>query len=449
MGKQGGYSQGQQGAAGGKGQAQAGLAASKGNKRGWTVVFCGLGLNLALGVLYAWSVFAKQMTEPVAAGGLGLTKTEASLPYMLAIGVFALMMVPAGRLQDRFGPRLVAMAGAVLTGLGLVVSSFAQPGEITLVLVGFGLMAGAGFGLGYAAATPAAIKWFPPEKKGLVTGMVVSGFGLAPVYIAPLSRYLLGEYGVSGAFRILGMAFTVIALGLSSRIVNPPLAIVPSPGAAMPAAAPDWRVMLRTRAFYLLYVEYTFAALAGLMIIGHLAKIIAVQTGGVVQTGFVFVASMAIFNALGRLMAGMLSDKLGRIRTLMGVCLSQATVMLFFPGLDGMAGFFAGSAVVGFSYGACLALFPATVADYWGPKNFGLNYGILFTAWGLGGVFGPLLAGRIADSTGSYTAAYYIAAGLLLTAAGLTLITKRPVADLVLGQDKSLDASPQRTRQRG
>lgn len=402
--------------------------------RGWAVVFCGLGLNLALGVLYAWSVFAKQMTEPVSAGGLGLTKTEASLPYMLAIGVFALMMVPAGRMQDKFGPRRVAMAGAVLTGLGLMVSSLVQPGSIMPVLIGFGLMAGAGFGLGYAAATPAAIKWFPPEKKGLVTGLVVSGFGLAPVYIAPLARHLLEDFGVSGAFRILGAAFTIVALALGSRIVNPPAGHVPAPAAgAKPAAAggpdaaaPDWRVMLRTRAFYLLYTEYTFAALAGLMIIGHLARIIAVQTGGLVQTGFLFVASMAVFNALGRLMAGMLSDKLGRLRTLMFVCLSQAAVMLAFPGLDGMAGFFAGSAVVGFSYGACLALFPATVADYWGSKNFGLNYGILFTAWGLGGVFGPLLAGRIADVSGSYTLAYYIAAGLMLAAAALTTITKKP-----------------------
>lgn len=400
--------------------------------RGWAVVFCGLGLNLALGVLYAWSVFAKQMTEPVAAGGLGLTKTEASLPYMLAIGVFALMMVPAGRMQDKLGPRMVAMAGAVLTGLGLLVSSLVQPGMLWPVLAGFGLMAGAGFGLGYAAATPAAIKWFPPEKKGLVTGLVVSGFGLAPVYIAPLARHLLEDYGVSGAFRILGAAFTVIALALGSRIVNPPVKLAPAPAAGGKATnsaadnAPDWRTMLRTRAFYLLYIEYTFAALAGLMIIGHLARIIAVQTGGVVQTGFMFVASMAVFNALGRLMAGMLSDKLGRLRTLMFVCLSQAAVMLAFPGLDGMAGFFAGSAVVGFSYGACLALFPATVADYWGSKNFGLNYGLLFTAWGLGGVFGPLLAGRIADATGGYTLAYYIAAGLMLAAAALTTITKKP-----------------------
>jgi OFA family oxalate/formate antiporter-like MFS transporter len=407
--------------------AAAAALAGYGNK-GWIVAFSGLGLNLALGVLYAWSVFAKQMTESIELGGWGLTKTEASLPYMLAIGMFALMMVPAGRLQDRLGPRVAATAGAVLTGAGMLVSSFAGPGNMLPVLVGFGLMAGSGFGLGYAAATPAAIKWFPPEKKGLITGIVVSGFGLAPLYIAPLSKYLLGAYGVGGAFRILGAAFTVVTLLLARMIVNPPLAAATASvaGAAPAPSSSVWREMLRTRAFYLLYLEFTFTALAGLMIIGHLAKIIAVQTGGLVQTGFMLVATMAVFNASGRLMAGLLSDKFGRIRTLAVVCLTQAAVMLAFPGLDGMLGFFLGSGVVGFSYGACLALFPATVGDFWGAKNFGLNYGLLFTAWGVGGMFGPLLAGRIADATGSYQLAYYIASGLLVAAAGLTTITKRP-----------------------
>lgn len=265
----------------------------------------------------------------------------------------------------------------------------------------------------------------------MITGIVVSGFGLAPVYIAPLAKHLLGAYGVNGAFRILGVAFTVVTLLLARMITNPPVAVAATATAgSVPAPAPSssvWREMVTSRAFYLLYIEYTFAALAGLMIIGHLAKIIAVQSGGLVQTGFMFVASMAVFNAGGRLLAGLLSDKFGRIRTLAVVLLSQACVMLVFPGLNGMAGFFIGSGVVGFSYGACLALFPATVADFWGSKNFGLNYGILFTAWGVGGMFGPLLAGRIADASGSYQLAYYIAAALLVGAAALTTITRRPV----------------------
>src|SRR5512136_2044269 len=173
--------------------------------RGWLVTFSGTGLNLALGVLYSWSVFGKQLTDTLDKGGFGWSKTQAALPYTIAIAFFAGMMVPAGRLQDRFGPRVVATAGAILTGLGLIVSGFATPGSMVPVIIGFGMMAGTGIGLGYASATPAAVKWFPPEKKGLITGIVVSGFGLASVYIAPLSRYLLASYGVSTSFVILGV----------------------------------------------------------------------------------------------------------------------------------------------------------------------------------------------------------------------------------------------------
>src|SRR5512147_3216418 len=168
-------------------------------KKGWLVTIAGVAMNLALGILYAWSMFSKQLTEAVEKGGFGWSKTQATLPYTVAIACFALMMVPAGRLQDRFGPRVVATAGGVLTGVGLMVASFATPTLAWPAAVGFGLLAGTGFGLGYAAATPAAVKWFPPEKKGLVTGLVVAGFGLAPVYIAPLSKYLLATRGVSAS----------------------------------------------------------------------------------------------------------------------------------------------------------------------------------------------------------------------------------------------------------
>ena len=146
------------------------------------------------------------------------------------------MMIPAGRLQDKFGPRIVASAGGVLTGLGLIVASFASPAAVLPAVIGFGLLAGTGFGLGYAAATPAAVKWFPPEKKGLITGLVVAGFGIAPVYIAPLSKYLLGTYGISASFRILGVAFLVVATAFAQLIKNPekPAASLkpPVPGAA-------------------------------------------------------------------------------------------------------------------------------------------------------------------------------------------------------------------------
>lgn len=399
--------------------------------KGWLVTMAGLGLNLALGILYAWSMFSKQLTEPVAAGGFGWSRTAATLPYTIAIACFALIMVPAGRLQDRLGPRAVATAGAVLCGLGLVVSSLGQAERAWPLIVGFGVLAGTGIGLGYAAATPAAVKWFGPEKKGLITGIVVAGFGLAPVYIAPLSKALLASQGIAGAFRTLGVVFLFVA-GISAQfLVNPKPGQVRPRAAARtleknaprPPADATWREMVRTPMFWTLYVQLACGATAGLMVIGHIAKIVSSQSGGAIQAGFLFVAVMAVFNAGGRVAAGLASDIIGRAGTMVGVFLLQATVMFFFDQFSTATGFLFGAALVGFNYGSCLSLFPATAADHWGTKNLGLNYGILFTAWGVGGVFGPNLAGLIADATGAYTAAYRVAGGMLVFAAMLGILS--------------------------
>ena len=412
-------------------------------KKGWIVTFSGMGLNLALGVLYAWSVFGKQFTETVDKGGFGWSKTQAALPYTIAIAFFAAMMVPAGRLQDKFGPRVVATIGAILTGVGLIVSGFASATNMAPVIIGFGVLAGTGIGLGYASATPAAVKWFPPERKGLITGIVVSGFGLASVYIAPLSKYLLGAYGVNTSFIILGIAFAVLTGIVCQFIKNPATPVV---SASAKNAANNykvdytWREMMRTPTFYLLWIEYVCGAMAGLMVIGHLAKIVSVQSNNVIQTGFMFVALLAIFNAGGRLIAGVASDYIGRMKTILLVFISQAIVMLFFAKISSFTGFIIGSAVVGFSYGSCLSLFPSTTADHWGTKNLGLNYGIMFTAWGVGGVFGPILAGKVADASGNYSMAYTICAALLIIAAVLTFFTKAPAKKLV--EEPSLQAVP-------
>ncbi len=408
------------------------------NRRGWLVTFSGMGLNLALGVLYAWSVFGKQLTDSLDKGGFGWSKTSAALPYTVGIAFFAGMMVPAGRLQDKFGPRIVATIGALLTGLGLVVTSFASPENILPALLGFGVMAGTGIGLGYASATPAAVKWFPPEKKGLITGIVVSGFGLASVYIAPVSRFLLGACGINSAFMILGIAFAVITFIIAQFIKDPPAPTVSlnqrgSNNGNNFKVDYSWSEMLKTRTFYLLWIEFACGAMAGLMIIGHLAKIVTVQSGNAIQIGFIFVALLAIFNAGGRLIAGFASDRIGRLKTVLMVCLSQAVVMFFFSKISTIFTFVVGSAVVGFSYGACLSLFPSTCADYWGTKNLGLNYGILFTAWGVGGVFGPILAGKIADASGNYNVAYIISASLMIFAAILTFFTRAPKREIVGG----------------
>ena len=161
------------------------------SKRGWLVTFSGMGLNLALGTLYAWSVFGKQLTEAIDKGGFGWSKTAAAMPYSIAIGFFALMMIPAGRLQDKLGPGIIATIGAILMALGMIVTSFSSPGSPLPAIIGFGILAGTGIGFGYASATPAAVKWFPPEKKGLIAGIVVAGFGLASVYAVSYTHLTL------------------------------------------------------------------------------------------------------------------------------------------------------------------------------------------------------------------------------------------------------------------
>ena len=402
--------------------------------RGWIVTLAGLGINLALGVLYSWSVIAKTLSKPLADGGWAWSAGQASLPYAIGVGVFALAMVFAGRAQDRFGPRIVATIGGALTGAGMLVASLATPERTWPVLVGFGLLTGLGIGLGYSAATPAAVKWFPPARKGLITGLVVSGFGLASVYIAPLTTWLLAGQGIAGTFRVLGLAFLVVTVGLAQLLVNPPTGYVPAGFAPTDAAAIaaaserrdfDWREMVRTRQFALLWLMYAFGAFAGLMIIGHMAKIAAVQMTGI-ELGFVLVAVLAIGNASGRIVAGIVSDRIGGIRTMLVVFTLQA-LMMGVLAISGTAmALVPVAAIVGFCYGANLSLFPSTTAGFFGTKHLGVNYGLVFTAWGVGGVFGSMTAGTIVDSTGSYGVAYAIAAGLCVLAAGLTFVTKPP-----------------------
>lgn len=391
------------------------------DRRAVVVVAAGLGLNLVLGVLYSWSIVAKAIVAE-----WGWTAEQSSFPYAMALGTFALSMVFAGRLQDKIGPRLVAMAGGVVCGLGLFVAGLGSASSSLPVTIGFGLLSGVGIGLGYAAATPAAVKWFGQARKGLVTGIVVSGFGLASIYIAPLTSWLLGQYGINGTFRILGVAFMILALFFSRMIVNPPAGYVAPPAPEKPGAARvapsrvvvdmGWKQMVQTPRFYLLWCTYAFSAFAGLMIIGHMANIGKLQVPGA-DFGFLLVAVLAIGNALGRLAAGVLTDRLGVVRTMLVAFLGQAVIMVLLGMGTNLVALAALALMVGAFYGANLAIFPAVTAGLFGTRDLGVNYGLVFTAWGMGGVFGSLAAGRIFDLTGGYQTAFYIAAGLCVLAA--------------------------------
>jgi len=397
---------------------------------GWRVTLAGLGVNLALGILYTWSVISKRVPAE-----WEWSQADKSWPYSIACLAFCLVMVPAGRMQDRFGPRIVSTLGGVLVGLGMVLASF------TTTVLGytffFGLLTGGGIGMAYASATPPAVKWFPAAKTGLIAGVVVSGFGLASVYAAPLSVWLIGEFGLQRAVMILGVAFCAVVIGLSQLLVAPPEGFVPAgspskPGMASSTDDPAYstREMLGTWQYYALWFMYACGAGAGLMIISKLAKIAFEQAG--LTLGFVLVAVLAIGNGAGRVGAGVASDKLGRrvtlafcfiLQAVLIIVLSQATAGSLLASTAVLAMI---SALIGANYGANLALFPALTKDYYGLRNFGMNYGMVFTAWGIGGFMLALLAGKVYDATQSFNFAYYTSAGLLIAAAIVTALIRPP-----------------------
>lgn len=397
---------------------------------GWRVAIAGLGINLALGILYTWSVISRGVPDD-----WGWSQSDKSWPYAVACLVFSLVMVPAGRMQDRLGPRIVATIGGVLVGVGMIAASFTTT-PLGYVL-GFGLLTGAGIGFGYASATPAAVKWFPARKTGMIAGIVVSGFGLASVYAAPLSQWLIGRFGLATAVMALGIAFLIVVAGLAQMLAAPPKDWVPE-GSPSPTekgvgqTKSDYlpREMLGTWQFYVLWFMYACGAGAGLMIISKLAQIASIQAG--LALGFVLVAVLAVGNGAGRIVAGVVSDKIGRktsfliafvLQAVLIVTLSQATEGSLLASTFSLAVI---SALIGANYGANLALFPSITKDYYGLKNFGMNYGLVFTAWGVGGFMLALLAGRVFDQSGSFNFAYYLSAALLLAAAAVTLVLKPP-----------------------
>lgn len=395
--------------------------------RAWVVTFAALGINLMGGIIYAWSVLSKAMGSQ-----WGWTKTQGALPFAMATASFAIMMIFAGRLQDRIGPRRVAMLGGVMLGLGYMLSSLVRtPGlmMLTMSVVGIGL------GLAYSATTPAAIKWFAPGRKGLITGIVVSGVGLAAVYASPLAQFLLKQTSIENTFLILGIGCLVVVCLSSILVVNPPAGHVPAPAAARGSAGPvqsirfagrnlDWHEMLKTAQFYFLWLMFVLSASAGLMIISNITQIADLQAQW--KNGFLAVMLLAIFNTAGRFVSGFVSDRIGRTYTMILFFLLQAANMFAFVHYTSPALIMIGAAVTGLSYGTIYTLFPAATADFYGVRNLGVNYGFVFTAFGVAGVSGSLLGGRVADIFKNYQTAYTVSGIMLLVGVVLALATRAP-----------------------
>ncbi|MGI2025722.1 L-lactate MFS transporter [Endozoicomonas acroporae] len=407
-----------------------------GTNRGWVVVTAGLAINLMFGSLYTWSIFSENFINTQ-----GWTASQASTPYAAAIAAFALVMLVGGKLQDRLGPRVVITIAGLCTAAGMFLCS-AMPTE-TGVILGFGVLNGAGIGLGYSATAPAAVKWFKPEQKGLIVGLVVTGFGLAPLYAAPLAKYLIAEYGLFASFNILAVFFgSVIVTGaqfMSVPETTTGMATADKKAKETPVVADgpqtgeyNWKQMIRTPQFAMLWLMFLAGSMTGLMMIGHIGNIAKLQLTDTFNITLL-VQAFSVANALGRPGAGLISDRIGRARTMSILYTLQGAVLLMFGGFDTFSMILMGSLVITFGYGAMLAVFPSATADFFGTRNLGFNYAILFSAWGVAGMAGPKLAGYLLDTTGGYESTFMICAGVSFAAAAIGLMVKPPkkAADFV------------------
>ena len=397
----------------------------------WNVIIGGVLMNLALGVIYAWSVFVAPFEEQ-----FQWTRTEVSVVFTIAIWSVGSWFVVAGFLQDRFGPRRVAAAGGILYALGFFLASYTD--SLIWLYITFGAIAGAGNGFGYAIPIPVCSKWFP-DRRGLAVGLVVGGYGAGSGIYGPLAReVLIPAYGWQGTMRISAVLFLAMTLAAAYLLRNPPEgykppAAAPDPaagGAPKPAAAPAGRdyatgEMVRTPTFYLLWIAYCLGSAAGLMVISQLVPV--GEAAGLGAAAGLGLTIGAIGNTGGRVLSGWMSDTLGRLNTLRAmVLLSAVALPVFYIFAGQVVLFYLLLIVIYYCYGTLLSVFASTCADFYGTRHMGVNYGLLFSAWGVAGIVGPVIAGRVFDATGDYQQAFYIAAGLAVVALISLALARQP-----------------------
>ncbi len=414
----------------------------------WITTFAGTAINLCLGILYAWSIWKSSLVnvdkagqvieEGMNAGWTYLTNAQAATPFSLCIIIFALLMIPGGRIQDKFGPKVGATVGGLFLAAGCIVAGLMK--SYAGLVFGFGILGGIGMGIGYASPTPAALKWFGPHKRGLVAGLVVGGYGGAALYIGPLAQYLIDHYGITGSFVGLGILFAVVVIIAGQLLRTPPEGYVPpAPKVAatakqMAAATKhNWNAseMVKTWQFFALVFMFMLTTQSGLLIIAN-AKGMMVHAGKnipfLAANAWILVSFGGFINAAGRVGTGSYSDKIGRVNAYTINCTISALCLFSLPFVIAMQNVVLLFLVVGIAYwqyGGGLALLPSFTADFYGPKNLGFNYGLVFLGWGAG-FFMARLGGTIEDMTGSLNTAFYISGALLIVGVILARITTRP-----------------------
>jgi len=408
------------------------------------VVIGAIIVQLCLGSIYAWSIFQGALYETIVDGGMyGWDKLWSNLPFAAGLASFAVFMIFAGRWQDKVGPKKVATVGGILLGLGVILSGLVDmlgfgadmvQGTLYLVIT-YGIIGGAGIGFAYVCPIAALVKWFP-DKKGLMTGVAVAGFGGGALIFNYVEQYLIGFFAdyIGMPLIILGAVYLIFVVIGSQLLVNPPTGWLPE-GYIPPATTADGagtgmmpNEMIRTSSFWILWLMFVFAATAGLMTLGNVVSA-AKEIDTIVATlelGALIAGIMSIFNAAGRIVWGLISDKIGRISTFILMFLVLAITMFAFGFVPTGTSWIVVTiiaSVIGFCFGGNFALFPSATTDYFGSANVGKNYGVVFTAYGIAGILGALVAGTFGQAFG-YSMAFIVTGVLAIIAVFLTLILK-------------------------
>lgn len=393
-------------------------------KRWRTLIACCF-INLCLGSIYVWSVFAASMAEFLSTGnGVALTTADLAIVYTIANSVGPITMITGGSFNDKFGPKKVILTGGLMVGIGMIASGFAT--SVGALIVTYGLIFGLGLGMTYGTAVSTCMKFFP-DKRGLIGGITTAIYGLGSVILPPIVTEIVAVTDAAAAFKIVGVAFLILICGCSFFMEQCPADFVPD-GWTPPAVAAgnkaenkNWKEMLKTPVFYVMLLLFTCGAFSGMMVISQASAVAANMVGMTAIMASTAVSVLAVFNVAGRILAGLLSDRIGRINTLsvasvLGII---GLLLLYMTGQGGYATFYIGIAGIGLSFGSFMGVYPGFTADQFGAKNNSVNYGIMFIGLAGAGYFGPSAMRKIYMAEGTYHGAFLVACAF--AAAGLAL----------------------------
>jgi OFA family oxalate/formate antiporter-like MFS transporter len=393
----------------------------------WGIAIAGVVMQVALGAVYAWSVFRIPLTKT-----FGWTIPQVTLTFTIAIFVLGFAAFAGGvwmRSLGTHGPRTVALTAGVFYGLGVILASLTD-GRLWWLYGSYGVLAGIGLGLGYIVPVATLVKWFP-DKRGLITGIAVTGFGSGALLTAPIATSLIASSGVSRTFAILGGLYFVAVVGSALFMRNPPAGYRPDgwtpPISQQSAASYAFADAVRTWQWYGLWTLLFLNTTAGIAIISQAAPMTQEITKVDATTAASLVGIISIANGAGRLLWAWLSDAIGRRTVFLIMFPLQAAIFALLPSVDSFSVFTALAVVVLLCYGGGFGTMPAFAADYFGAENVGSIYGLMLTAWGFAGVLGPTLIATLRENNGRYNEALYLIAALMLVSTVIPAIVRPPL----------------------